>query len=103
MSAQELVIGVNGVSRDTILNLVETHGNVTYCYLDDNDNEINVSITHYTEPEDNYEVEIDAGAGGSMMVHPNLSSAIDWFFELVEQNPSKKDDEPEDEDSDDVG
>jgi len=34
MSAQELVIGVNGVSRDTILNLVETHGNVTYCYTE---------------------------------------------------------------------
>ena len=88
MSAQELVIGVNGVSRDTILNLVETHGNVTYCYTDDNGEEINVSLTHYSDPETSYEVEFNSGTMGTMMVHPDISEAIDYFFELVKQHPT---------------
>lgn len=104
MSAQELSIAVNGVSRATILDLVETHGNVAYRYISVNDDEVEVSITHYPDPDQTYDVEIDTGGFGSMMSHRELSSAIDWFFELIEQNPVDVSSESEtSDDGDDEG
>lgn len=93
---QELAIEVNGISRETVLNLVETHGNVTYRYTAVNGEKVEISFTHYTDPKEMYEVEIDTGSSGSMMSYPYLTSAIDWFFELIEQNPAAVSVEDED-------
>ena len=90
MNTQELAIQVNGISRAEILNLVETHGNVAYRYSDEEDKEIEIKIRSLgtTGPDAGYEVEFITVGECRSMTTPEISQAMDWFFDTVEENPA---------------
>ena len=86
--SQQIVIEVDGISPNTVLDIVETHSNLTYCYEAKDGELIEVTIERVDEE---YEVSFDADASfGMMLKHPDLSSAIDHFFDLVKAHPASE-------------
>ena len=91
--SQQIVIEVDGISQQTVLDIVETHGNMTYCYEAKGDERVEISIDRF---EDGYEVNFESDAAfGMMLKHPDLSSAMDHFFDLVKIHPAIEEDSEE--------
>ena len=91
--AQQIVIEVDGISQQTVFDIIETHGNLTYCYEAEGNEQVEISIDRF---DDEYEVHFESDAAfGMMLKHPDLSSAIDHFFDLVKIHPSAKEDNEE--------
>ena len=85
---QEIVVKTNGLSRATLVDIIETHGNISYRYNTDDDGEVQVSLERYQiDEKDVYEVEIQSASSGQMLQFPDLTKAINYFFELVRENP----------------
>ncbi len=86
--SQEIVIKTNGLSRATLVNIIETHGNISYRYSTDDEDEVQISLERFKEDEkDMYEVEIQTAMSGQMLQFPDFTKAINYFFELVQENP----------------
>ena len=88
---QEIVIKVNGLSRATLVDVITTHGNLSYQYIDEDGDEIHISLERFKEDEEDiYEVEIQSSMSGQMLQFPDFTKAINYFFELVQENPCSK-------------
>ena len=86
--SQEIVIKTNGLSRATLVNIIETHGNISYRYSTDDEDEVQISLERFKEDEEDvYEVEIQTAMSGQMLQFPDFTKAINYFFELVQENP----------------
>lgn len=89
--SQEIVIKVNGLSRATLVDVIETHGNLSYQFVDVDGNEVHISLERFKEDEEDvYEVEIQTAMSGQMLQFPDFTKAINYFFELVQENPCSK-------------
>ena len=85
---QEIVVKTNGLSRATLVDIIETHGNISYRYSTEDEDEVQISLERFKENEkDVYEVEIQTAMSGQMLQFPDLTKAINYFFELVQENP----------------
>lgn len=89
--SQQIIIEVNGISRHTVEKLIEGHGNLTYAYTAEGDETIEITMERV---DDKFEVSFESDASfGMMLSHPDLSSAMDHFFDLVKIHPAEQEEE----------
>ena len=88
---QEIVIKVNGLSRATLVDIIETHGNISYRYNVDDNGEVYITLARFkVDAQEHYEVQIQTSLSGQMLEFTDFTKAIDYFFELVQENPCSK-------------